>query len=64
MTPEQKLLRELFHKAWGDATESPRYDKEPWRVMTAVIDRMTAPGSPFAELLVNTSLTTALTRDP
>ncbi len=42
-TPDQDLLHGLFHKAWGQATESPSYDKEVWRKLDTIIGEFTRP---------------------
>jgi hypothetical protein len=42
-TPEQDALHGLFHTAWGQATESPSYDKTVWRKLDTIIGEFTRP---------------------
>lgn len=42
-SPEQDRLHGLFYQAWGQATESPSYDKEVWRQLDAIIGEFTRP---------------------
>ena len=43
MTIEEKrdLIRRALHTAWGQAKESPEYEKCWWRVIAAVLEQIT-----------------------
>jgi hypothetical protein len=40
---EQERIHGLFHQAWGQAKDSPSYDKEVWKKLDAVICEITRP---------------------
>ena len=63
MTLEQKrdLIRRALHKAWGQATLSPEYEKCWWRVIARVLENLTCSDDPAA-LKVLTDL--CLPNDP
>jgi hypothetical protein len=44
-TPEQDELHGIFHAAWGQAIDSPSYDKEVWRKLDVIIGLFTRPDS-------------------
>lgn len=41
MTDEEKqTLHRLFHMAWGQAKESPEYDKDVWRKLDILLSKL------------------------
>lgn len=40
---DQVVAAELFHKLWGEAHDSPDYNKENWRIMQLLLDKLGIP---------------------
>lgn len=47
-SPEQQHLHALFHTAWGQAKDSPSYDKEVWKELDNIVGQITRPNSPHS----------------
>lgn len=44
---DQTRIHVLFHQAWGQAKDSPSYDKEVWKELDNFLVQITRPGSPY-----------------
>jgi hypothetical protein len=39
----QTACAELFHKLWGEAHDSPEYNKDSWKKMQILLDKLGIP---------------------
>jgi hypothetical protein len=56
----QTLLLKNFHAAWGACKESPEYDKRAWRVLSAVLEKISRAGSTHGAILDEIDLGNAI----